>query len=781
MVRLLKPDRPRGRNYLSRREQWRLLLLFVPLALVIVVIGKLRDPATANRINQAFAQAAGGVGNPPVAEPADSSRSVGLFAGVDPQWLKTITDNTYFRNAESNAWFSMFGLLQHASAEDLQAAHGIEASYVQLVDQPNFYRGKLVTVYGYPRQITEQTPAANDLGIKSYYRIAVQPTDGSAWPIFVYCLELPPNLSLRDTPSGGYLKVTGLFFKKLSYEWRDGLGTAPVIVSKDVEYYASTPCGPVLLDIHPPAASDAWKNPEPSTSAETNANAADTTKPTTSFREILTLAGWDAKRLAEFDDGQPLSDPQRVKALELLRRIRSFNSADLDAWVHEDLSPYEAVKHAADDRGRLVRLNCSVTRVTVQKPAPADATRLEMPAYYECEIALDNQAGIATVLTTRVPTAWLNAEKLDEPVSAIALYVKKLGDRDSPPTLWLAKEIAWHPGQSTEKENGRSSPTIDEGLGNAADRTFGTVILGSLGMDVGLLDQVQSRGPIRAEERDALYGLLKAVGHVGPHQLARFAQQNLPAFRDEWKRRLTATDIESHRALAQEVLRLAAKGRYSVAPLFNDAPHQQGRLFVFDGMARRAVRVEVGTQSGGGSSDSARRFGFDHYYEVEVFTDDSQNNPLVFCVRELPDGFPVGDALREPVRVAGFFFKDWRYRARDTAEDDDQHAPDEAAGDVDPSRYAPLLIGRAPLRLPPEQGGSLLSQYVGGGLFLLGLAGVWIAAVLYSRGDRQFRRRTPAVDLSLPPGQSLNDLHVAAADRPMNLADPNLPTTNETT
>ena len=36
MVRLLKPDRPRARNYLSRREQWRLLLLVVPLILVIV-------------------------------------------------------------------------------------------------------------------------------------------------------------------------------------------------------------------------------------------------------------------------------------------------------------------------------------------------------------------------------------------------------------------------------------------------------------------------------------------------------------------------------------------------------------------------------------------------------------------------------------------------------------------------------------------------------------------------------------------------------------------------
>ena len=47
---------------------------------------------------------------------------------------------------------------------------------------------------------------------------------------------------------------------------------------------------------------------------------------------------------------------------------------------------------------------------------------------------------------------------------------------------------------------------------------------------------------------------------------------------------------------------------------------------------------------------------------MEVFTEDSQNRPLVFCVRELPPGMPTGGDLREPIRVAGFFFKSWRYR-----------------------------------------------------------------------------------------------------------------------
>ena len=94
------------------------------------------------------------------------------------------------------------------------------------------------------------------------------------------------------------------------------------------------------------------------------------------------------------------------------------------------------------------------------------------------------------------------------------------------------------------------------------------------------------------------------------------------------------------------MIRRADEGRYSVAPLFNEPQQHVGELVVFDGVARRVVRVDVGTRpDGSGPSDVAQRFGFREYYEMEVFTDDSQNYPLVFCVRELPPGLPTGGTL----------------------------------------------------------------------------------------------------------------------------------------
>ena len=314
--------------------------------------------------------------------------------------------------------------------------------------------------------------------------------------------------------------------------------------------------------------------------------------------------------------------------------------------------------------------------------------------------------------------------------------------------LFVAKRIAWHP-RTTDY------PRV----------SLGKSLLGRLGVDVGLLDDVQSRGTIQAAEREPFYQMLRAAGRIDSKQLTRAAQDNLEATRARWAKAFSSSQVEAQRALAQEVIRRADEGRYSVAPLFNEPQLHVGELAVFDGVARRVVRVDVGTRpDGSGPSDVAQRFGFREYYEVEVFTDDSQNYPLVFCVRELPPGLPTGGTLDVPVRAAGFFFKDWRYTTRGTRNDD--------SGQIDSSasraQFAPLLIGRGPVVLQIERPENQVAQWVMGGVFLLALAGVWATAWWFARGDRQFAARTRGTGLSLPAGQSLNDLNVPAANEPIN-------------
>ena len=380
------------------------------------------------------------------------------------------------------------------------------------------------------------------------------------------------------------------------------------------------------------------------------------------FGQLLTLAGWDAARFAQFQNGSPLSDARRQELLDLLRRLNTFDGPQLTQWARAG-QPFQAAS-SADRQGELFQLSGRVTQVE-RHPLPAElAAQLELPAYFVCEMVLDGDAGTAAIITDRIPAAWTEMKSLDEPASAAGVFIQvaapQRADSDDADALFVSREIAWHPREPRE-------PFV----------SLGESVLGTLGVDVGLLDGVRQRRPISGTEREPFYQVLDAAGRLGANELVRFAGHNLQSVKKFWSdeaQRLAALANESPTTvnsadrqrlqMAREVQSRAAEGLYSVAPLFNDPEQQVGELVAFDGTARRVARVDVGQHADGTASDVARRFGIDHYYEIDLFTDDSQNNPIVFCVRELPPGFPIGNNLHEPVRIAGFFFKSWSFRSR---------------------------------------------------------------------------------------------------------------------
>ncbi|HET6878647.1 MAG TPA: hypothetical protein VFI31_00650, partial [Pirellulales bacterium] len=219
--------------------------------------------------------------------------------------------------------------------------------------------------------------------------------------------------------------------------------------------------------------------------------------------------------------------------------------------------------------------------------------------------------------------------------------------------------------------------------------------LGDLGMDVGLFDEISSRPGLTADDRECFYQLLAAVERVGTKQLFR------------------AVPPEGRKA--------------SVEPLFNKPQSQFGRLVDLTGTARQAVlrRVE--------DPDIVARFGIDHFYEMQVFTPDSQDNPLTFCVRELPKGFPQGDRITESVRLAGFFFKKWGYRSSSSAQ------PEKPG--VVLKQLAPLLIGREPVWIEPEPVDQRFANGVFLVLFVVMTVVVWLVVARLSRSDDRFHKQ----------------------------------------
>jgi len=161
--------------------------------------------------------------------------------------------------------------------------------------------------------------------------------------------------------------------------------------------------------------------------------------------------------------------------------------------------------------------------------------------------------------------------------------------------------------------------------------------------------------------------------------------------------------------------------------------------------------------------DIRQRFGIDHYYNIYLFTEDSQSNPVVFCVRELPPGMPTGDAPQyaEYVEVAGFFFKTWAYRVPSIA-----LGPDSPEGGRR-MQLAPLLIGARPVWFPRETpADNALIGAIAGGLFVVTLIGIWLALWAYGRGDRKFHRRALARQFAMDSGISLDEIGLRADGKP---------------
>jgi hypothetical protein len=231
-----------------------LWLIFGAACVVLFCIRMLREPETAQRmdrlfvspeqsadtpatINEVLAAEPGEVdmGPPAPSAPVDVSPPPKDNAENTQFDLSSVRDNTYFRPQENAAWFAVFDWLKQAKSE-LEADSLGEVSYAQFIDQPQVYRGKLVTVRGTIKREELLDAPANEIGIKRYHRLILRPAGGSVWPIVVYCLELPANFP-RGSTTNAEVDVKGVFFKNWSYSWQGGLGLAPVVLAQTVDWY----------------------------------------------------------------------------------------------------------------------------------------------------------------------------------------------------------------------------------------------------------------------------------------------------------------------------------------------------------------------------------------------------------------------------------------------------------------------------------------------------------------------------------------------------------------
>jgi hypothetical protein len=267
---------PPPRNYFSRREQFRLFVLVMSLGLVFWMMNEARKPERWQWLTGSAAQDATAVTKvapakprpdgqkprppeevpgafvaPAQVEASEAAATVGKetgaadrFPGVRPECLDAIRDKARFAPQEYDAWFHLLGILAKTDPATLRHASIGRISRLQLSEQSKEYRGEVVTVRGTIRRAHRLRAPENDYGIESYYQTWLEPDDGSAAPIVVYCLELPEGFPVGMTLAED-VEATGFYFKRWLYEAADGLELAPVVLARTIQPRPAPPASSV--------------------------------------------------------------------------------------------------------------------------------------------------------------------------------------------------------------------------------------------------------------------------------------------------------------------------------------------------------------------------------------------------------------------------------------------------------------------------------------------------------------------------------------------------------
>jgi len=381
-------------------------------------------------------------------------------------------------------------------------------------------------------------------------------------------------------------------------------------------------------------------------------------------KQALRAVGIDENHLQSLADGKPLGNDEQEFLMHALLRIPEFFRADIERWSQPGSEAFRLVADSSLRRGEFFHLEGQLQEVEKHRLWPAWAQRFQFDRYYQCRVLLD-RVGPTVIYVRNVPAAWQKGDKVD----ARAMFVKAGSPTGNRPTLiFAAARLGWHPATT----------------------------LGRLGMDVGLLDDLQDDRPLAEADHEAFFQMLAAVGRMPADGSLTAGHASEP-----------------------------------VAPLFNQPRTQRGRLVTLDGIARSVIEVAVDDPG------IVARFGLPHYYQIAMFTADSQENPVIVCVLQLPSGMQAGNApdYREKMRVDGFFLKKWAYRPALTTS-------------VSPARQtAPLLIGREPIRFAPSRPvRDELVQWIVGGVIvaaLLWLVFTIIGQQLASRDLRSMISRKP--------------------------------------
>jgi hypothetical protein len=216
-------------------------MLLLMLGAVLVLMRQIQQPETVAYLGRIFSSPS--TVQTPVARqpnPAESRKKSAddatrrLKAPLGGPW-SAVRDNALFTAAEHEAWFLLLDEVRRTPPQELAQLAVPEVTYGQLVNQPDVYRAQPLQVRGRVLRESVKRAPKNSLGISEYHQLVLAPVGGGDWPVILYCLKLPPGFPRGDGLQED-LVAAGLFFKNWSYPYDGGMGVAPVLVAKTIDW-----------------------------------------------------------------------------------------------------------------------------------------------------------------------------------------------------------------------------------------------------------------------------------------------------------------------------------------------------------------------------------------------------------------------------------------------------------------------------------------------------------------------------------------------------------------
>ena len=187
-----------------------------------------------------------------------------------------------------------------------------------------------------------------------------------------------------------------------------------------------------------------------------------------------------------------------------------------------------------------------------------------------------------------------------------------------------------------------------------------------------------------------------------------------------------------------------ARRNVSFVQLFRQPEVYRGHLVYLRGRARRAVWEQA----------PENQFGIQRYAFLVLQLDDHPMDPTLVYALELPEGFPTGPRIDEPVELVGFFYKRKAYLAQDTV------------------RTAPLVLAKT-LRWQPPEPVQAVDQTAGRTLLLwVGAAAVVALVVVVLLWKSQPPGARPPVELSPEEHRRVEEQLEQLAQEPQSPSEP---------